>query len=178
MANFRKIARRTFLVGSVAVAGGVAFGVYKWNETPDNPLSARPGAQPLNAFVIINQDGVTLITPKAEMGQGTQSTLAALVAEELDVDWQDIRTEHGPPAQAYFNSALFGLALPFMDYRVSDFQQRLRDVAGEGAKFLSLQLTGGSTSMKDGYERMRLAGATAREALKAAAAERLAPRNR
>ena len=173
MANFRKIARRTFLVGSVAVAGGVAFGVYKWNETPDNPLSARPGAQPLNAFVIINQDGVTLITPKAEMGQGTQSTLAALVAEELDVDWQDIRTEHGPPAQAYFNSALFGLALPFMDYRVSDFQQRLRDVAGEGAKFLSLQLTGGSTSMKDGYERMRLAGATAREALKAAAAERL-----
>ena len=173
MANLRKIARRTFLVGSVAIAGGVAFGVYKWTEEPDNPLVARPGAQPLNAFVIINQEGVTIITPKAEMGQGVQSTWAALVAEELDVDWQDIRTEHGAPAQAYYNSALFGLALPFMDYRVTDFQQRLRGVAGEGAKLLSLQLTAGSTSMRDGYERMRIAGATAREALKQAAANRL-----
>lgn len=173
MGRLGTITRRTFLVASAAIAGGVAFGVYKLNEMPPNPLKPGEDATPLNAFVIINSDGVTIITPKAEMGQGVHSTLAALVAEELDVDWQSINTLHGPPAQAYYNSALFGLALPFFDYKVTDWQEELRTFAGKGAKLLSLQLTGGSTSMRDMYVRMRLAGATARETLKQAAADQL-----
>ena len=173
MGRVAKIARRTFLIGSVAVTGGVAFGVYKFVEGAPNPLESSEGNVSLNAFVVITEDGVTLVSPKAEMGQGVHTTWAALIAEELDVDWKDITVIHGPPAKAYYNSALFGMALPFTDYKVNDFQQAMRKLAGNGAKLLSLQMTGGSTSMRDGFERMRLAGATAREVLKRVAANRM-----
>ena len=171
--RIRKIARRSFLVGSVAIAGGVAFGVYKWREVPPNPLEPADGAIPLNPYVVITREGVMIITPKAEMGQGVQSTWAALAAEELDVEWEDISVLHGPPAQAYFNSALFGEAVPGLAYKVGPTGAYIRDLAGGGAKLLSLQLTGGSTSTRDGYEKMRMAGATARETLKIVAARRL-----
>jgi len=172
MGRIASIARRTFLIGSATVAGGVAFGVYKFVEGAPNPLESTGGHVSLNAFVVITEDGVKLVSPKAEMGQGVHTTWAALIAEELDVDWQDITVIHGPPAKAYYNSALFGMALPFTDYKVTSRQQALRKLAGNGAKLLSLQMTGGSTSMRDGFERMRLAGATAREALKRVAANR------
>jgi len=171
--RIRKIARRSFLIGSVAIAGGVAFGVYKWREVPPNPLEPSDGSTPLNPYVVVTREGVTIITPKAEMGQGVQSTWAALAAEELDVDWEDITVLHGPPAQAYFNSALFGEGVPGLAYKVGPTGAYIRDIAGGGAKLLSLQLTGGSTSTRDGYEKMRMAGATARETLKIVAARRL-----
>ena len=173
MSRIGKIVRRTFLIGTAAIAGGVAFGVYQVRKPAPNPLSPGEGETALNPFVLIDQQGVTVIAPRAEMGQGVRTTLAALVAEELDLAWEDIRVIHGPPGQAYFNSALLGLGLPFRDYAVGDFQHGLKETVGEVGKLFSLQVTGGSTSMIDGFERMREAGATARETLKLAAAERL-----
>ena len=173
MGRAKTIARRTFLVGSVAIAGGVAFGVYQARKTPANPLKPGPGAATLNPFVLINQDGVTIIAPRAEMGQGVQTTLAALVAEELDVAWQDITVLHGPPAQAYYNGALISAALPYPDYDLTGFQRGVADNLAVMGKILGLQVTGGSTSMRDGFEKQRRAGASAREALKQAAADRL-----
>ena len=173
MASIGKIARRTFLIGSAAIAGGVAFGVYQVKRDSPNPLVTGAGETTLNPFILINADGVTVITPRAEMGQGVQSTLAALVAEEMDLAWEDVRVLHGPPAQAYYNGALLGLAVPGAHYADSDFKHGMRGTVGQVGKLLSLQVTGGSTSMKDGFEKMRLAGATAREALKMAAAVQL-----
>ncbi len=173
MSRIGKIARRTFLVGSLAVAGGVAFGIYKLRETPPNPLSPGEGAAALNSFVIVDGDGVTLVAPKAEMGQGVHTTWAALIAEELDVELADVTLIHGPPAKAYFNSSLMAEGLPNKGYDASSFAHMLGEVMGQAGKFLNLQVTGGSTSMTDGYERMRVAGATARETLKEAAAQRL-----
>jgi isoquinoline 1-oxidoreductase beta subunit len=172
MASIGKIARRTFLIGSAAIVGGVAFGAYKINQDPDNPLTADAGEAVLNPYVVIDQNGVTIVTPRAEMGQGIHTTLAALVAEELDVDMADIRTMHGPPAQAYFNEAMLGSALPMKEYAKSDFMHGVSDAVGKVGKLISLQVTGGSTSTVDGYEKMRAAGASAREALKQAAANR------
>lgn len=172
MASIGKIARRTFLIGSAAIAGGVAFGVYKVNQTPVNPLTSDGDTAVLNPYVIIDQNGVSIITPRAEMGQGIHTTLAALVAEELDVDMADIRTLHGPPAQAYFNQAVLGSALPFKEYAKSEFLHGVSSALGKVGKLMSLQITGGSTSTVDGYEKMRAAGASAREALKQAAANR------
>ena len=60
----------------------------------------------------IDGQGVTLITPRAEMGQGIHTTLAALVAEELDVAWDSVRVEHGPPGAAYYNRALVEANVP------------------------------------------------------------------
>ncbi len=173
MANIRKIARRTFLIGSAAIAGGVAFGVYQLRKDAPNPLIAGEGEAVLTPYVLLNQDGVTIIAPRAEMGQGIHTTLAALVADEMDVAWDDITVLHGPPAQAYYNQALLGLALPFRHYADTEFRHSLRQTIGQVGKLLHLQVTGGSTSVKDAYERMRHAGASAREALKLAAADQL-----
>ncbi len=172
MGKARTIARRTFLIGSVAVAGGVAFGAWQVARNPDNPLRPGGGAKALNPWLIVGTQSITIIVPRAEMGQGVQTTLAALVAEELDVDLADIRIEHGPPAQAYFNEAL----LAGRDYADSG----LAPASGLGAvlvkampKILSMQVTGGSTSSIDAYFKMRKAGAAARIALMRAASQRL-----
>lgn len=172
MSRIGKIARRSFLVGSVAIVGGVGFGIYKIRQTPPNPLSPAEGEAALNPFVLIDQQGVTLISPRAEMGQGVHTTWAALIAEELDVEMGDVRVLHGPAAKAYYNSAMLGDALPNKGYDISNFQHNLGEMIGEVGKLLSLQVTGGSTSMKDGFVRMRRAGASARETLKEAAAQK------
>jgi len=173
MSRIGKIARRTFLVGSAAIIGGVAFGAWTINRPAPNPLKPDKGEAALTPFVLINADGVTLIAPRAEMGQGTRTTWAALIAEELDVTLAQVNVIHGPPAKAYYNSALLAEALPGKGYDQSGFMHALGQQMGKVGKLLNLQVTGGSTSMKDGFLRMRLAGATAREALKDAAALRL-----
>ena len=173
MGRIRTIARRTFLVGSAAIAGGVAFGAYKLNQTPPNPFAGDTEFAALNPFIVIDKDGVTIITPRAEMGQGVYTTLAALAAEELDLAWEDVRVLHGPPAKAYYNSALMAGALPGAEYNMSNFKHGFAKQIGKVGKLFDLQVTGGSTSMKDGYERLRHAGASARETLKLAAADQL-----
>lgn len=173
MASARKILRRSFLIGSAAIVGGVAFGAWVVARPAPNPLEAGEGEAALNPFVFIDADGVTLIAPRAEMGQGVHTTWAALIAEELDVDLDQVRVLHGPAAQAYYNSAMIADALPNRGYDISDFQHNLGQMLGVLGKVVSLQVTGGSTSMKDGFVRMREAGASARETLKETAARRL-----
>ncbi len=172
MSKLGKIARRTFLVGSVAVAGGVAFGIWKVKQAIPNPLHPDQGIA-MNPFVVIDAEGVTLVTGRAEMGQGAQTTLAACLAEEMDLDWASVRLLHGPASGAYYNGALIEGALPGADYARPDWQRSIAVVLGEVGKPLGLQFTGGSTSIRDGFDRMRQIGASAREALKRAAAERL-----
>ncbi len=172
MSKLGKITRRSLLVGSVAIAGGVAFGVWKIRQPVTNPL-APPEGVALNPFLIINGDGVTLVTGRAEMGQGAQTTLAAMLAEELDLEWGSVRVIHGPAADAYYNAALMEAGLPLADYAMRDWQHSVAGAMGQLGKLFGLQITGGSTATRDGYARLRHAGASAREALKAAAAEQL-----
>jgi isoquinoline 1-oxidoreductase beta subunit len=99
MGTLAKITRRTFLVGAVAVTGGVAFGYYKYSQPFANPLKddLAEGEATFNPYVKIGPDNaITVIAPRAEMGQGIFTTLGALVAEELDVTLDQIRIEHGP----------------------------------------------------------------------------------
>ncbi|MBF9049217.1 molybdopterin-dependent oxidoreductase [Roseobacter sp. HKCCD9010] len=173
MSRLGTIARRTFLLGTAAIAGGVAFGYYQYARALPNPLPTGDGNHPITPYVTIDQDGVTIITPRAEMGQGVYTTLAALVAEELDVNWEDISVQHGPPDQAYYNGGLMSHGLPVNDYERSGFQDMMIEAMTVIPKMAALQVTGGSTSMLDAYEKMRLAGASARETLKQAAADRL-----
>ncbi len=170
MASVGKIARRTFLIGSAAILGGVAFGAYAVYRPAPNPLKPAPGEAVFNPFVMISRDRITLIAPRAEMGQGVRTTWAALIAEELDVDLDEVTVLHGPAAAAYYNSALIGESLPDRGYDRSGFGDLLGDILSPLGKTLGLQVTGGSTSMRDGFERMRAAGASARETLKQAAA--------
>lgn len=173
MASWKTITRRSFLVLGAAFVGGAAFGAYKVAEVPANPLVPGPDGMPLNPWVIINADGITVIAPRAEMGQGISTTLAALVAEELDVDWDQVRVLHGPPAQAYYNAGFVERMSNEPDYRLSQQPKSHNAILAAVPKIFSMQMTGGSTGAIGGFVQMRLAGAGAREALKAAAAKRL-----
>lgn len=173
MGKARTIARRTFLIGSAAIAGGVVIGYYKYRKGYPNPLITAEGQTALNPYLIIDQDGFTIVTPRAEMGQGVHSTLAAMVAEELDVPWDGIKTIHGPASKAYHNETLMKGGLPFNEYSDNKLRDFLANTAAIGGVFLGLAATGGSTSTKDGFFKMRKAGAAARIMLLQAAAETL-----
>ena len=175
MSKIRTIARRSFLIGSAAVAGGSVFGVYKYLQPHPNPLLGElpDGATAITPYVRIDAQGVTIITPRAEMGQGIHTTLAALVAEELDVAWDSIRVEHGSPGAAYFNKAMLQGGVPFAALDQGGMAQAMRGSMGVLGKFMGIQGTGGSSSVPDAFDKMRVAGAAARFALVAAAADRL-----
>ncbi len=174
MGRIKMIARRTFLIGSTAVVGGVAFGYYMYKRPIANPLldDLADGAAALTPYVLIDQNGITLITPRADVGQGTYAVQAALIAEELDVRLDQIRVDPGVPSAAYYNGKVaaegFPLAATDMGYRAQK-GRLMGDVAG---KLIGLQVTGGSSTVSDAYEKLRIAGAVARATLLAAAAQK------
>src|SRR3954465_14495579 len=109
MASIGKITRRTFLGAAVVVGGVAAFGFYVHRKTYANPLEKdlASGEVTFNPYVKIAPDNtITIIAPRAEMGQGISTSLAALVAEELNVGLDKIKVEHGPADFAYFNSEM------------------------------------------------------------------------
>jgi isoquinoline 1-oxidoreductase subunit beta len=172
MSRVGTIVRRTFLIGSAAVAGGVAFGYYAYKRTPTNPLLSRLGAgeTALTPYVRIDQTGVTIITPRADLGQGAYSVQAALVAEELDLDWNDIKVDPGPPGTAYYNTKVLAEGFPFAATDDGAMARGMRVMGDAAGKFLGLQITGGSSTVPDAFEKLRIAGAVARQVLLSAAA--------
>src|SRR5262249_47363874 len=91
MNAIQKLDRRSFLKTSAAATGGLILGFYLPEH---NQLQAQSAAGKLNAFVQIGtDDSITFYIHKAEMGQGTVTSLSMLLAEELECDWKKIRTE-------------------------------------------------------------------------------------
>ena len=175
MSRVGTIARRTFLLGSAAIVGGVAFGYYLAHKAIPNPLLAdlKDGEAAITPFVKIDASGVTLITPHADVGQGTTSLQAHLIAEELDVDPKKVKLSPGEPAQAYYNSDALGDAAPFPAFEHSWMGDQVRGVLSGITRIMGIQMTGGSTTARNTYHRLRHAGAVARETLKEAAAKKL-----
>jgi isoquinoline 1-oxidoreductase subunit beta len=134
--------RREFLRAAALGAGGLVVAIHL------PACSRKPGApeaRPFapNAFLVISPDNtITFYCDKSEMGQGVYTALPTLLAEELGADLERIRVEFAPPGDAYVNKLLGG------------------------------QVTGGSTSVRDCWPKLRTAGAQAREMLIAAAARR------
>jgi len=135
--------RRNFLKASLLAGGGLIVGVH----IPGLNGSAKAAQQGIstfvpNAFLRIAKDGsVTVIGNHSEMGQGAYTSGAMTIAEELDADWTKIRVEPAPVDPAY-NHPIYGV-----------------------------QITGGSTSTWSEWDRLRKAGAAARQMLLAAAAQ-------
>jgi isoquinoline 1-oxidoreductase beta subunit len=169
-----RIARRTLLIGSAAIAGGLAVGYYSYRQPYANPLKkgARGDEAIFNPYVKIGTDNrAVIIVPRAEMGQGVRTTLAALVAEELDVALEHVHIEHGPASWAYFNRAGIEDGGPFAKFDRGFLAEATRGMMGATGKMLGLQMTGGSSSATDAFTKMREAGAMARALLLQAAAE-------
>jgi len=174
MGKVAKIARRTFLVGSAAVVGGVLFGIYKVKKPYPNPLlkDLAEGETALTPYVQIDGKGITLMTPRTDMGQGAYSMQAALIAEELDVDLDQINVDPGMPAPAYYNRALGAESAPFKATDQSRKAETARGFFDAMTKLLGMEMTGGSSSVADGFVKLRLAGAVARETLKIVASQK------
>ncbi|HEX9447968.1 MAG TPA: molybdopterin cofactor-binding domain-containing protein, partial [Dongiaceae bacterium] len=104
---------------------------------------AAAGAFAPNAFISIAAEGtITLIMPQVEMGQGVYTSIAMILAEELDADFAQVRLEHAPPDDKLYGNPLFGI-----------------------------QVTGNSNSIRAFWAPLRKAGATARALLVLAAAQ-------
>jgi isoquinoline 1-oxidoreductase beta subunit len=136
------ISRRTFLKQSATAAGALVVGF--WLPERGRLAFAQPQVSktvPPNAFLRVGKDGsVTVLVKHLEFGQGVNTSLPMLVAEELDCDWSRVRSELAPAAPEYAHTG-FGM-----------------------------QMTGGSSSVWNSYEQLRMAGAQARAMLVQAAA--------
>lgn len=168
------IARRTFLIGSAALAGGVAFGVYVLRRPHPNPLADDLAADEatFNPWVKIGPGGITLVAPHTDVGQGIRSLQAALIAEELDVEFGQFDVVPGPPAAAYWNTAGGDDLLPYPPGDRGFVAETMRGAVAAVGKLLAMQVTGGSMSVPDSFVKLREAGAVARETLKLAASRR------
>lgn len=169
--------RRGFLLAGAAVGGGLLVGCGAPSATErlgrGDTLPVRDGEVALNGWVKIAPDGrVTVAVPRAEMGQGVTTALPMLLAEELGARWEDVHVEAAPVARLYANASVLLSVLPF----TPDDEGLTARVARAGAQrlayMLSLQVTGASSSVRDAWEPMRTAGATARAMLVQAAAAR------
>jgi len=139
--NTPKVARRSFIVGTAAVGAGLALGL----KIPfgASVVRAADGSPEITAWVVIRPDDTVVIRiARSEMGQGTLTGLAQMVAEELECDWSKVTTEYPTPGQSVARKRVWG-----------DFS------------------TGGSRGIRDSHEYVRQGGATARVMLVQAAAE-------
>ena len=126
-----------------------------------------------NGWVKIAADGtVTIAVPRSEMGQGVYTALPMLLAEELDADWSKVKVEQAPVAKMYANAALFLNLLPFHPDDDGFLARNGRASIEKIGFALGLQITGGSSSVRDAWLPMRTAGATARAMLVEAAAKK------
>ncbi|QGM96358.1 xanthine dehydrogenase family protein molybdopterin-binding subunit [Methylocystis parvus] len=132
------IGRRGFLIGGAAI-GGLSLGLH----IPYGAEAAEAAAAPeVNAWVLVKPDDTVVIRiARSEMGQGTLTGLAQLVAEELDCDWSRVTTEYPTPGQSAARGRVWG-----------DFS------------------TGGSRGIRDSHDYVRKGGAIARQMLIQAAA--------
>lgn len=174
MGRARTIARRSFLIGSAAIAGGVAFGAYAARSPFPNPnlVDLPEGEASFNPWVLVDSEKVTLIATHGDKGQGIFSAQAALIAEELDIDLDQVEVSFGVPDRAYFNSAVTEAMAGFPMYEMSPTAERVRGFLGGVVKLaLPMMATGGSSAIPDTYDKLRHAGACARETLKLAASQ-------
>ena len=171
-----KKGRRRFLIAATLLGGAAYFG-YRFLSKRDR--LAKPAALKLNEkelalngwFKITPDGAVTVMVPRQEMGQGIYTALAMLVAEELDADWANVKVEQAPIDKMYANITMLTDGLPFEEGDKSYAATVARRVGYSLGDTLGVQATGGSTSVRDGWGSMRIAGASAREMLIAAAAK-------
>jgi isoquinoline 1-oxidoreductase subunit beta len=172
--------RRTWLLSALGTTGALVIG---WGVMPARSRLGSPelmlkteGDVALNGWIKIAKDGaVVLAMPRSEMGQGIHTALAMLVAEELDVPLNRVRLEQAGSDSIYGNVAMLVASLPFhpLDSEGEHKPTKIKMgewLVGKIARELGINATGGSSTIADLWEPMRMAAATARASLVQAAA--------
>lgn len=174
------LSRRSFLIAGGVIGGGLMLGiggVAGYVASHDRLGMQRAEHQGPGHIVAlwlrIDVDGgVTLLAPHTEMGQGSQTGLRQLAAEELDVAWDQIRVEQAPADYAYATGAIVeGFLFGELDGWAKTFGSGLANRIADG---MNMQMTGGSTAVRyTGWMSVRTAAAAARQMLIGAAAASL-----
>ncbi len=173
--------RRNLILSGLGVTGAliVGWGVLPARSRlgkPDNMLPTE-GEVALNGWIKIAKDGgVVLAMHRSDMGQGIHNALSMLVAEELNMPLKQIRLEQAGHDSIYGNVAMFVGTLPFHPLQSEGVDKPFLVLSGEWivgkvARELGVNATGGSSSVKDAWEHLRLAAATAKASLCLAAAD-------
>lgn len=170
-----KWTRRGFLTAGVIATGGLIVGVAirPGHRTPKLAKFMQKDDEILvNTWVkLLPDNSVKVIVSHAEMGQGAQSALAAMLADEMDVDFDTVSIEEAPAHGEYAN---FHMAREFIlpGKTPGIVNQTLNGVFLTVTRSIGMQVTGGSFSIRStGVRGMRVAGAAAREILVKAAAQ-------
>lgn len=172
----KKWTRRAFIGAGVLAGGTVIFGIA---IRPGNRASkvagliAEKGETVMNIWLKIAPDNtVTAIIPHSEMGQGVHTTLAMMLADEMEADWSKMKFQEAPADKEYANFALLrGFVTGNADFP-KFLQETMDGVFLTAVKSLDFQITGGSGSVRfTGQHAMRIAGAAAKSILIQAAAE-------
>ncbi len=170
-----KWTRRTILGAGVVAGGGLIVGVA---VRPGNIASeigseiAGDNETLVHVYVKIDADNVvTVLVPHSEMGQGAQTALTQMLADELDADWSQVRFEEAPARKEY---AMYAAGRGYLFKNVDFADAVVPSIDGmmmKVADALHMQVTGGSMSVRvTGQYCMRVAGAATREMLVKAAA--------
>ena len=162
--------RRAFIGAGTVAGGGFVLGVAGLALAP-NRLGAKSDGE-LNTWITVTPDAlVTILIPHCEMGQGAQTALAMMAAEEMGADWAHVRIREAPALDAYANEYVIRA---FADVPVPGSMTRGFDYGTYRiARWFGLQVTGGSSAVRGtGVYGMTVAGAAAREMLIGAAARR------
>lgn len=170
-----KLTRRAFLTAGVIAGGGLIVGVAirPGHRTPKLAQFMQHDDETLvNAWVkLLPDNSVKVIVSHAEMGQGAQTALATMLADEMDVDWNTVSIEEAPAHEEYAN---FHMAREFIlpGKMPGIVNQTINGAFLTISKTIALQVTGGSFSVRStGVRGMRVAGAAAKELLVEAAAK-------
>jgi isoquinoline 1-oxidoreductase beta subunit len=163
----RGISRRTLLVSGGAGAGLILAWAL-WPRSYEHNLRSGEGEQAFNAFLRIGNDGRVLVAvPQSELGQGSWTALAQILADELGADWRTVGVEPAPIGPLYANRLLVeGEG----DSSFAGGMRRWSAQRFEGGE--AAILTAGSTSVRAFEKPLREAGAGARALLMKAAAAR------
>ena len=169
-----KWTRRAFIGAGSLVGGGFVLGVAGVAFAPGRHSVVSDDAAAkgeLTTWITVTPDNfVTILVPHCEMGQGSQTGLAMMAAEEMEADWDLVRIKEAPALDAYANAymlrAFTGNSMPAPLGRAIDYG------AYRLARWFGTQATGGSLAVRGTGYGMCVAGAAAREMLITAAAER------
>ncbi len=177
-----KLTRRHVLIAGAAVGGGLAVGLTATIGAVGTHDRRAHQAADLDAdgdlvalWVQVRPDSsVVVLSPHTEMGQGAHNGLRQIVAEELDLPWEQV-TVRQAPAQTGFSNGNVVQGFILEDGKLSGFFQKVVENAFFiGGDLLHMQLTGGSTSIRfTGWRSMRIAAAAAKQMMLAAAAAQL-----
>jgi isoquinoline 1-oxidoreductase subunit beta len=170
--------RRALLIGGTGILGFGAFGLYWTDSSAARRAKGLTAGNREGSFLtwlkIDENDAITLYSPHIDFGQGTNTALAQMLADELDADWTKISVEHAPADTAFANSVLIKGILADLSGSAALANRFPAFLLSMVARVISLQLTGGSSAIRaTGQMGMRAVGAAARLALIEEAASRL-----